>query len=217
MIVHLIGWAPRRGIGSPHRASQQASNARQCRALWPPPADHAFGPVMAQTDTPLDAASPRAGSGTTSTRIKTTSRFSLLRRRPFCIRAQKALPAGHPGGARQRSRSPPPENFAAFMRWQNFWTESAGRFSQSGKAALLQYPELDYNLKYSHYNGTVKEQLAMDRQKENEAIASLSARYGSLFLPWQTAARHATWQRHLQQLCPGSPGEHYPDLGRWPA
>ena len=67
------------------------------------------------------------------------------------------------------------------MRWQNFWTERAGKFSQSAKSAMLKYPELDYNLKYSHYNGTVKEQLSMDKQKEQAAIAKLASQYGIFF------------------------------------
>ncbi|HDN9793043.1 TPA: type-F conjugative transfer system pilin assembly protein TraF [Aeromonas salmonicida] len=74
-----------------------------------------------------------------------------------------------------------PDNFARFMRWQNFWTERAGKFSQSAKSAMLKYPELDYNLKYSHYNGTVKEQLSMDKQKEQAAIAKLASQYGIFF------------------------------------
>ncbi len=33
----------------------------------------------------------------------------------------------------------------------------------SAKKAMLAHPELDYNLQYSHYNGTVRNQLAADQ------------------------------------------------------
>lgn len=43
-----------------------------------------------------------------------------------------------------------------YFRLQNYWTQQAGLFSMSAKKAMLENPELDYNLQYSHYNGTVK-------------------------------------------------------------
>lgn len=181
MIVHLIGWAPRRGIGSPHRASQQASNARQCRALWPLLLTMLSGPVMAQTDTP-PRREPQGWQWYNEHQDQDDEQATPAAPPPLSASERKKRYQQATQEALDKAiLEPSPENFAAFMRWQNFWTESAGRFSQSGKAALLQYPELDYNLKYSHYNGTVKDQLAMDRQKENEAIASLSARYGIFF------------------------------------
>lgn len=76
---------------------------------------------------------------------------------------------------------PTPENFKRYMTLQNFWTSKAGEFSQMAKQAMLKYPELDYNLQYSHYNGTVKTQLAGDRSKEKDAIAALASRYGVFF------------------------------------
>lgn len=76
---------------------------------------------------------------------------------------------------------PTPENFKHYMTLQNFWTSKAGEFSQMAKQAMLKYPELDYNLQYSHYNGTVKTQLAGDRSKEKDAIAALTSRYGVFF------------------------------------
>lgn len=76
---------------------------------------------------------------------------------------------------------PTPQNFKRYLTLQNFWTSKAGEFSQSAKQAMLMYPELDYNLKYSHYNGTVKSQLAGDRAKEKVAITELASRYGVFF------------------------------------
>lgn len=73
------------------------------------------------------------------------------------------------------------ENFVKFFSLQNYWTQQAGLFSQSAKKALLLHPELDYNLKYSHYNGTVKYQLAADAAAAREAIGQLSRRYGVMF------------------------------------
>ncbi len=74
-----------------------------------------------------------------------------------------------------------PEHFRRYMLLQNFWTTKAGEFTQSAKEAFLRYPELDYNLQYSHYNGTASTQQAMDRASEQEAIAALSQKMG-LFL-----------------------------------
>lgn len=76
---------------------------------------------------------------------------------------------------------PTPQNFKRYMTLQRFWTDKASEFTQSGKQALLMYPELDYNLQYSHYNGTVKQQLAEDKKKEDRAIGELSAKYGVFF------------------------------------
>jgi hypothetical protein len=49
------------------------------------------------------------------------------------------------------------ENFTRYFRLQNYWTQQAGLFSMSAKKAMLENPELDYNLQHSHYNGTVKQ------------------------------------------------------------
>lgn len=76
---------------------------------------------------------------------------------------------------------PTPQNFKRYMTLQNFWTGKAGEFSQSAKQAMLMYPELDYNLKFSHYNGTVPAQLQADQQKQKAAIAKLTADHGLFF------------------------------------
>ncbi|HCB0836879.1 TPA: type-F conjugative transfer system pilin assembly protein TraF, partial [Klebsiella pneumoniae] len=54
-------------------------------------------------------------------------------------------------------------------------------FSMSAKKAMLENPELDYNLQYSHYNGTVKNQLAADYAEQRQAISTLAQHYGVMF------------------------------------
>ena len=76
---------------------------------------------------------------------------------------------------------PTVENFARFKQLQDFWTEQAGKFSMVAQQSMLAHPELDYNLKYSHYNGTAKTQLAADRAQEKTAIAQIASRYGVFF------------------------------------
>ncbi len=76
---------------------------------------------------------------------------------------------------------PSAENVGKFLRLQQFWTNQASAFRQGGKKALLSYPELDYNLQYSHYNSTVPAQLAADKARQVEAIRSLTQQYGVFF------------------------------------
>ncbi|HCB0256499.1 TPA: conjugal transfer protein TraF, partial [Klebsiella pneumoniae] len=44
---------------------------------------------------------------------------------------------------------PSSENFVKYFQLQNYWTQQAGLFSMSAKKAMLENPELDYNLQYS--------------------------------------------------------------------
>ncbi|EDK0209550.1 type-F conjugative transfer system pilin assembly protein TraF [Salmonella enterica] len=76
---------------------------------------------------------------------------------------------------------PGTENFVKYFRLQNYWTQQAGLFTMSAKKAMLAHPELDYNLQYSHYNGTVRNQLAADQAEQRKAIAQLAERYGIMF------------------------------------
>ncbi|MCS3434237.1 type-F conjugative transfer system pilin assembly protein TraF [Klebsiella sp. BIGb0407] len=76
---------------------------------------------------------------------------------------------------------PSSENFVKYFRLQNYWTQQAGLFSMSAKRAMLENPELDYNLQYSHYNGTVKNQLAADYAEQRQAISTLAQHYGVMF------------------------------------
>jgi conjugal transfer pilus assembly protein TraF len=72
-------------------------------------------------------------------------------------------------------------NVARYLKFQHFWTGQAGKFSQATQQTLLAQPDLDYNLQHSHYNSTVKTQLAADKQQQAGAIQALAARYGVLF------------------------------------
>ncbi len=62
------------------------------------------------------------------------------------------------------------------MTLQNFWTDRATDFTQTAKLARLKYPELDYNVKRSHYNGTVEARLT----EEKRSGVRLSARWHSV-------------------------------------
>lgn len=73
------------------------------------------------------------------------------------------------------------ENFTRYFRLQNYWTQQAGLFSMSAKKAMLEHPELDYNLQHSHYNGTVRNQLAADFADQRRAIEALAQHYGVMF------------------------------------
>lgn len=73
------------------------------------------------------------------------------------------------------------DNFVKYFRLQNYWTQQAGLFTMSAKKAMLAHPELDYNLQYSHYNGTVRNQLAADQAQQRQAIAKLAEYYGIMF------------------------------------
>lgn len=72
-------------------------------------------------------------------------------------------------------------NFVKYFQMQNYWTQQAGLFSMSAKKAMLEHPELDYNLQHSHYNGTVKNQLSADYAEQRKAIETLSQHYGVMF------------------------------------
>ncbi|WP_261643151.1 type-F conjugative transfer system pilin assembly protein TraF [Erwinia mallotivora] len=76
---------------------------------------------------------------------------------------------------------PSAENFRRYKLLQDFWAEKSSQFAQSSKEALLKFPELDYNLRYSHYNGTASTRQAMQRQREKEAIVKLSADNGLFY------------------------------------
>lgn len=73
------------------------------------------------------------------------------------------------------------DNFTRYFRLQNYWTQQAGLFSMSAKKAMLEHPELDYNLQHSHYNGTVRNQLAADFADQRKAIEALAQHYGVMF------------------------------------
>ncbi|MDX9668640.1 type-F conjugative transfer system pilin assembly protein TraF [Pseudomonas sp. P5_152] len=73
---------------------------------------------------------------------------------------------------------PTTENLAAYQRAQNYFTNQASLFSQAFQRAQLQFPELDYNLQYSHYNNIASLQRDKDKREANQAINDLSQEYG---------------------------------------
>ncbi|EAT2607607.1 type-F conjugative transfer system pilin assembly protein TraF [Salmonella enterica] len=76
---------------------------------------------------------------------------------------------------------PSPENFRRFMTLQNFWTDRATDFTQTSKLARLKYPELDYNVKRSHYNGSVEARLTEEKKVQSAVIRQVAQRYGLFF------------------------------------
>lgn len=62
---------------------------------------------------------------------------------------------------------------------------------------MLAHPELDYNLQYSHYNGTVRNQLAADQVQQRQAIAKLAEHYGIMFFTGGRAPSTGSWRRSL--------------------
>lgn len=76
---------------------------------------------------------------------------------------------------------PSAENFRRFMTLQNFWTDRATDFTQTAKLARLKYPELDYNVKRSHYNGTVEARLTEEKKVRSAVIGQVAQRYGLFF------------------------------------
>lgn len=76
---------------------------------------------------------------------------------------------------------PSAENFRRFMTLQNFWTDRATDFTQTSKLARLKYPELDYNVKRSHYNGSVEASLTEEKKVRSAVISQVAQRYGLFF------------------------------------
>lgn len=76
---------------------------------------------------------------------------------------------------------PSAENFRRFMTLQNFWTDRATDFTQTSKLARLKYPELDYNVKRSHYNGSVAAHLTEEKKVQSAVISQVAQRYGLFF------------------------------------
>lgn len=76
---------------------------------------------------------------------------------------------------------PSPENYRRYAVMKEYWVNQATGFTQSGKKALLQFPELNYNLVRSHYNGTSAAQQSMTKEKEILAVSLVAARYGVMF------------------------------------
>lgn len=77
--------------------------------------------------------------------------------------------------------NPTPENIAVYKVYQDYFVRKASEFSAKWEQMLLEYPDLDHNLKSSHYNATAPIQEAENRKKQNEAIDYVKDRYGVFF------------------------------------
>lgn len=174
-------WALRCGLTLPHRASQQASTARQAFSILPVLAMLFFPTITYSSNLPRNEPQGWQWYNEHQEQELEVSTPPPVQPALSATERKKRLQKITQEALDKAILDSSPENSAAFMRWQNFWTEKAGDFTQNTKEALLLYPELDYNLKYSHYNGTVKDQMAMDREREKTAIAKLSSQYGIFF------------------------------------
>lgn len=76
---------------------------------------------------------------------------------------------------------PSAENFRRYKLLQDFWVEKSSQFAQTSKEALLKYPELDYNARFSHYNSTAAVRQAQHLARQKVAIRDLSARNGLFY------------------------------------
>ncbi|EAU5656443.1 type-F conjugative transfer system pilin assembly protein TraF [Salmonella enterica] len=112
---------------------------------------------------------------------KATEKTAQVRQEPDIMDKLATLQAATKRALYEAILYPGVDNFVKYFRLQNYWTQQAGLFTMSAKKAMLAHPELDYNLQYSHYNGTVRNQLAADQAEQRKAISHLAARYGILF------------------------------------
>ncbi len=77
--------------------------------------------------------------------------------------------------------NPTVENIATYKVYQDYFVEKSSMFSAKWEEMLLQYPELDYNIKNSFYNATAPIKEAERRKEETKAIEYISQRYGIFF------------------------------------
>ncbi|EGM3914630.1 type-F conjugative transfer system pilin assembly protein TraF [Salmonella enterica subsp. enterica serovar Reading] len=112
---------------------------------------------------------------------KTTDKSAQVRQEPDIMQKLSALQTATKRALYEAILYPGVDNFVKYFRLQNYWTQQAGLFSMSAKKAMLAHPELDYNLQYSHYNGTVRNQLAADQSQQRQAISKLAEHYGIMF------------------------------------
>ncbi|EAA9533109.1 type-F conjugative transfer system pilin assembly protein TraF [Salmonella enterica subsp. enterica serovar Vitkin] len=112
---------------------------------------------------------------------KTTEKPAQVRQEPDIMQKLSALQTATKRALYEAILYPGVDNFVKYFRLQNYWTQQAGLFSMSAKKAMLAHPELDYNLQYSHYNGTVRNQLAADQAQQRQAISKLAEHYGIMF------------------------------------
>lgn len=112
---------------------------------------------------------------------ETENKPAVPRQEPDIMQKLATLQAATKRALYEAILYPGVDNFVKYFRLQNYWTQQAGLFSMSAKKAMLAHPELDYNLQYSHYNGTVRNQLAADQTQQRQAISKLAEHYGIMF------------------------------------
>ena len=76
---------------------------------------------------------------------------------------------------------PTTKNIANYRKYQDLITELSTNFASQWKRTLLEYPEFDYNLRYSHYNNVASVTAKQDKQKRFKAISDLTSKYGLFF------------------------------------
>ncbi|MFP1498098.1 conjugal transfer protein TraF [Escherichia coli] len=89
------------------------------------------------------------------------------------------------------------DNFVKYFRLQNYWTQQAGAFHHECQKGHAGNAELDYNLQYSHYNGTVRNQLAADQAQQRQAITKLAEDAGIMFFTGGRTLSTGSWRRSL--------------------
>ncbi|WP_074416401.1 conjugal transfer protein TraF [Klebsiella variicola] len=68
-----------------------------------------------------------------------------------------------------------------YFRLQNYWTQQAGLFSMSAKKAMLENPELDYNLQQQLLQRHGKKPARCRLCRQRQAISTLAQHYGVMF------------------------------------
>ncbi|MFQ1018099.1 type-F conjugative transfer system pilin assembly protein TraF [Gilliamella sp. BG7] len=76
---------------------------------------------------------------------------------------------------------PTTENIAEYRKYQDLMTELSSNFASQWKRTLLEYPEFDYNLRFSHYNNVASITAKRDQQQRFSAILELTKKYGLFF------------------------------------
>ena len=76
---------------------------------------------------------------------------------------------------------PTTENIAKYRKYQDLISELSTKFASQWKRTLLEYPEFDYNLRYSHYNNAASITSKQDKKKRFKAILDLTNKYGLFF------------------------------------
>lgn len=76
---------------------------------------------------------------------------------------------------------PTTKNIAEYRKYQDLMTELSSNFASQWKRTLLEYPELDYNLRYSHYNNVASVTSKQDQKNRFLAISDLTKKYGLFF------------------------------------